>query len=663
VQKLSHVPNPVDLQEDRISAPHGISASLGPTLYVTLVPRGSYLDTFVALGGGSASLDFPKPIGSVSAPLAVTRFAYFQLPVPEQLANALALLSPESLSWPPAGAAVNPEGQAHWPLASPVDFASPVSTLEQGIAATHMPYGAVLSIDYPIPGPPRPPGAKQKKSTYTYGIDADSTIWTGHYLAAEAFRYAMTHDPEALGQVKKAIGGLQKDFDVTTDAVIEDHVTKAVPSWENGVFARSTMVYQDPHGWTYSVDERLSSGECLYVHPTGGWTIMGASLKRTFPTYAAAVRALSRSPFRKRTLIVPDPNKPILYGSGCGTPAEADRDSPISRDQYSGIFMGLAFAYELVPDPDVQEQAKRLIERALDFVIGQNWDVPLPPDGAVTTSFVGDFDAQLDLLRVGASIDPTHVPPGSSKSYQELYAEFAPASALAWLADWFSTLDPLHQYYKYNLAHAFFAPLLFLEQDPTLRGNYLYAYNIVRAATAMHRNAYFGLADILVGAASATSRSLSNPGLSLGDEIKSDLAGWIARWNTVKEANGMPRNATSDGAASYLAQLWPNSVKLYKDGNGNKSWQVTYPLPLEDRIGAGMEFVWQIPPFQAGIDPPGTSRTAAPPGSNVNRYTCSATPPTEGQIVACSSEASQEGPGVDYLLPYWLGLYLHVPGI
>src|SRR6185436_18723103 len=43
----------------------------------------------------------------------------------------------------------------------------------------------------------------------------DSALWTGHYLAAEAFRYQLTRAPQALANVKNAIAGIQSLVDVT----------------------------------------------------------------------------------------------------------------------------------------------------------------------------------------------------------------------------------------------------------------------------------------------------------------------------------------------------------------------------------------------------------------------------------------------------------------
>jgi len=123
----------------------------------------------------------------------------------------------------------------------------------------------------------------------------------------------------------------------------------------------------------------------------------------------------------------------------------------------------------------------------------------------------------------------------------------------------------------------------------------------------------------------------------------------------------MPRNVTSQAAAAYLAQRWPTDVAVLTNTDENKSYNITFPLPVWARKGDGADFVWQRPPFDAGVDAPGSLRRAsgpAAPGGVGVSYLCDQTPPTAAQIAACSSSGLRAGPGVDFLLPYWLGVYL-----
>jgi len=74
------------------------------------------------------------------------------------------------------------------------------------IQARHVPYGAVLDPVFATP---------DSTQIVSYTRCGDSAIWTGHYLAAEAFRYRVTRSADALASVKGAVAGLKSLVDVT----------------------------------------------------------------------------------------------------------------------------------------------------------------------------------------------------------------------------------------------------------------------------------------------------------------------------------------------------------------------------------------------------------------------------------------------------------------
>lgn len=74
------------------------------------------------------------------------------------------------------------------------------------VQARHLPYGTILDPVLSLPD----------LSTVTdYSRCGDSALWTGHYLAAEAYRYAVTGDAAALTNVNNAIQGIKMLLDVT----------------------------------------------------------------------------------------------------------------------------------------------------------------------------------------------------------------------------------------------------------------------------------------------------------------------------------------------------------------------------------------------------------------------------------------------------------------
>jgi uncharacterized protein (TIGR03437 family) len=76
------------------------------------------------------------------------------------------------------------------------------------IQSRHMPFGTILDPVYASPTSDQIVG---------YTRCGDSALWTGAYLAAEAFRYKVTQSADALNNVKSALAGLKLLSDVTGD--------------------------------------------------------------------------------------------------------------------------------------------------------------------------------------------------------------------------------------------------------------------------------------------------------------------------------------------------------------------------------------------------------------------------------------------------------------
>jgi hypothetical protein len=78
------------------------------------------------------------------------------------------------------------------------------------IQARHVPYGTVLNPIYSSDG----------RQIVNYTRCGDSAIWTGHYLAAEAYRFAVTGAPQALANLRGALAGLTLLVDVTRTGLL-----------------------------------------------------------------------------------------------------------------------------------------------------------------------------------------------------------------------------------------------------------------------------------------------------------------------------------------------------------------------------------------------------------------------------------------------------------
>jgi len=104
--------------------------------------------------------------------------------------------------------------------------------IHANLLARHLPYGTVLNPIVAAPG---------STQIVNYTRCGDSAIWTGHWLAAEAFRWRVTRNPEAVANARTAVAGLKLLVDVTgTDllarcAVPEDSpYANSIASEESG---------------------------------------------------------------------------------------------------------------------------------------------------------------------------------------------------------------------------------------------------------------------------------------------------------------------------------------------------------------------------------------------------------------------------------------------
>jgi hypothetical protein len=78
--------------------------------------------------------------------------------------------------------------------------------ISDNIQMRHLPYGTILDPVFE--------GA-DSDNLKSYARAGDSAIWTGHYLAAEAFRYQVSKSPDALQNIKKAIDSISALVEVT----------------------------------------------------------------------------------------------------------------------------------------------------------------------------------------------------------------------------------------------------------------------------------------------------------------------------------------------------------------------------------------------------------------------------------------------------------------
>ncbi|NUO63343.1 MAG: hypothetical protein HOQ11_03930 [Gemmatimonadaceae bacterium] len=395
--------------------------------------------------------------------------------------------------------------------------------ISANIQAAHTPFGTVIDPIFA--------SGDSTSADFTrlagYSRAADAAIWSGHYLAAEAFRYGATGSADALANVRREVKSIQGLVDVTG----------------TGLLARFAAPASSPY------TAGIVSGEAQHGIYEG--TLDGATQ--------------------------------CWLGN-------------TSRDQYTGVFFGLAVAYDMVPDAKLQKRIRKTVTRMLDFLLANAWNVPMPPEpvstvcphgtayDVVSTTFLQRPEQRLAFLQIGRHVDPAR--------YAAAYlAERSAFGATVSLPIETECQDPHGSYYKFNIDYANLYDLIRLEEpDSPYRLVYMNAYRTLRGCTASHQNAHSDMID----------RALSGPDVSRDAEVVSLLGLWLERPR---------RDWFTDVSAEYPPLC---------DGHACE------PVPVNERPNT--DFLWQRSPFEVRGGKNGTIETA----------------------------------GIDYILPYWMGRTLGV---
>lgn len=104
--------------------------------------------------------------------------------------------------------------------------------IDSDIRNRHMPYLMIMD-----------PMFESATSTNIVGYTrcGDSAIWTGHYLAAESYRWAVTRSPEAKQNVMDALNGIRKLLDVTGVDVLARCAVPADSDWAAGIMSEESQ--------------------------------------------------------------------------------------------------------------------------------------------------------------------------------------------------------------------------------------------------------------------------------------------------------------------------------------------------------------------------------------------------------------------------------------
>ncbi|MGI8741598.1 MAG: hypothetical protein ACR2NN_03305 [Bryobacteraceae bacterium] len=312
-------------------------------------------------------------------------------------------------------------------------FASEADALaiSRNIQTRHLPFGTILDPVF---------SATDSSQIVAYTRCGDSAIWTGHYLAAEAFRYKVTGSQDALANVKTAITGIKTLSDVTG----------------YNLLARCLVPLSSPYAQSIMMEERHNG---IYINSAAQELWAGNT----------------------------------------------------SRDQYSGVFFGLAVAYDMVDDAGVRSSIKDEVTLLLDYLRGHNWS-PTMPNGSISTTFLIRPDQELSFLQVGRHVNPDHY---SAFGYDIDKITLA-AGVITPIA---VEVTDNNSYFKFNLDYINLYDLIRLEGSGSFRNIYNGAYSVLRNHTKDQQNAFFNMID----------RALNGPYAARDAETVSMLDAWLQR--------------------------------------------------------------------------------------------------------------------------------------
>lgn len=492
------------------------------------------------------------------------------------------------------------------PLACGTDLEAALA-LEERIA-DNLHYGLALPVEYRTAD--KLPGDVASIA----GQWGDAGIWSGSYLAAESYRYAVARDHR-----KDARSGFWKGQQAQAKARIDALLSQV---------DLRTYVAQD---WRPPVQPAV-----------GGGTPPALGVGGVFPG-EPGMMMFSCAPADAPAPFAMSPNSDVrgpFTWKGNGRPARLTQppgeyvcEASTTRDAYAGTFFGLLNAFDLVgpDDPEVRDLIRDDVLAMADFLLKYAWNYPhphgeiaVPPFGDVYDNAVTPIMVISPSYRLLLSLAAKHVaevagPAEQALKWQAVWAEElatqTPSDAIAELVN-----DPTPQggYFSWNLAHLVFSPLIRLT-TPAERAGLRHTFSIVDRQTSDDVNAFFETVTYGMGGEPAR--------LASAVEHLRQWRSYRARLDT----GGTVDNTAGCGTVRHCvpADEWdvivdtPAGEQRITIPGSSSELRSVEPIPVADRVPT--DFLWQRSPF------------------------------TEMRGTA---SATHQEPGIDYLLPYWMIRYL-----
>ncbi|MHA1438040.1 MAG: hypothetical protein ACTSPD_10730 [Promethearchaeota archaeon] len=302
---------------------------------------------------------------------------------------------------------------------------------EENIVKYHMPHNMIVNTIFNSSLDPN----TNRSVPILYTVTYDSAEWTGHYLMAEAFRYAVHKEEgnnslaeETLKNIKRVLRGVDKILHVSG----------------NGGMAR----------YAWPIDEYPGD---------------------------------------------PDNPEDENHYKGEWNGSEYIFEDDTSRDMHNGIIMGLGFTYLMVNDKNVRSKVKDLVEDLLDYFLSNGWLYHKPnndPNGTDLNAGFWLFGTAgiwtLAYLKVGVLVNPDKYGP-IYKNYA-IERDYIHRSAFPYM----SRTNVNQAYYGLLLDWEVLFILIMLEDNNDFREIYIDYISQVYDYTKYDRNAIFNTMWLII---------------------------------------------------------------------------------------------------------------------------------------------------------------------
>lgn len=495
------------------------------------------------------------------------------------------------------------------PLACGAD-ANMAELLERKMA-DHLWYGLSLPIDYGTAD--RIPGDVARIGP-AWG---DAGLWSGAYLGAESYRYAVARAKVTRGEQP----GKWKKEQAAAKARIDDLLSQ--------IDVRTNIATS----WQTRFSPSVGSGTPPTVSFGGGLVAgqKGMLMYSCAPAGAPPGRNMDPSP---------DVRGPWTW-KGVGRPARLAQpnddyvcEASTTRDTYAGVFFGLLTAYDLVaPDDDeVRDLIRDDILAMADFLLAYGWnyahphgDINVPPFGDVYDNSVTPIMIISPVYRLGISQAALHVaqtagPSDEATKWQAVYTEeLATQLPSDVIAEEVNDPSPTAGYFGWNLAHLMFSSLIRLAAgDPVVSEVARRNFSIVDRQTSDDDNAWFETVTYAMsGEPGRLDKALTHLREWRDYRANTDLGGVV----DARAACGTTRTCVPEDEYDVIVDTPAGERRTTVPGSSS-TLRAAEPVPVAER--APQDFLWQRSPFTD---------------------------------ITGSSAATHEEPGIDYLLPYWMLRY------